>query len=213
MATIQSGVFDNPRGSVGGVTFSGWKGIGTIRKKPTSVANPQTAAQIAQRDKMTGVVAFARQVLATMIVALMNRFAKKMTGYNMFVSLNIAQFTDILTVSWANISFGSGLLGDTPITSATLDQSAASVNVDWDAVSYGSYQQDTDKAYLCIVDTTTAEVIFSGDTGAIRDDGNYNATSLSGIVAGRNYAMYLVFLRDNGTIVGNTAYLNVLAVA
>ncbi len=48
-----SALIDDIKGSVGGVTFSSWKGMSYVKAKAKSVRNPATVAQVAIRSAMT----------------------------------------------------------------------------------------------------------------------------------------------------------------
>lgn len=95
MGIIKRGILGGFSNSVGNVVGSSWKGIATMKAKPLSVANPRTAGQVVQRDKMSNVVAFAKLILVSMIKPLNDRFAGQMSGFNLFVQRNLALFTDI----------------------------------------------------------------------------------------------------------------------
>jgi hypothetical protein len=93
MGKISSGILGGVQNKVGSVIGSSWKGIATIRSMPTSVANPNTVAQQAQRQKFSAVVYVARLLLSDLISVVWNPFAKKMSGYNDFIRRNINCFT------------------------------------------------------------------------------------------------------------------------
>ena len=93
MGVIKQGILGGFSGKVAGVVGSSWKGIAVMKSLPLSVANPNTAGQQAQRGAMTQVVAAARLLLASVIGPFWNKFAQKMSGYNMFVKTNIKAFT------------------------------------------------------------------------------------------------------------------------
>ena len=78
MGKIKSGIFSGVSGKVGGLIGSSWKGIAYLKQMPQSVANPQTAKQVAQRTKMANVVAFSLAILSTIIKPLWERGAKRM---------------------------------------------------------------------------------------------------------------------------------------
>jgi hypothetical protein len=53
-----SALVDDIKGSVGGVTFSSWKGMTYVKAKAKSVRNPATEAQVEIRN---GMVFFSRR--------------------------------------------------------------------------------------------------------------------------------------------------------
>ena len=56
MGVIKQGILGGFSGKVANIVGSSWKGIPVIKSLPLSVANPQTAAQTTQRNKLKGVV-------------------------------------------------------------------------------------------------------------------------------------------------------------
>ena len=53
MGTFKQGIYGGYSGKVGNVVGGSWKGIDYMRILPTSVANPQTDAQLTQRQKFS----------------------------------------------------------------------------------------------------------------------------------------------------------------
>jgi hypothetical protein len=98
MGVIKRGILGGFRGKVANVIGSSWKGIAVIKAMPLSVANPKTAGQVAQRTKMTNIVAFAKIILVNIIKPLNDRFASGESGFNLFVKRNILLFDDL---SWS----------------------------------------------------------------------------------------------------------------
>lgn len=110
MAKIRSGILGPVSGSIGGIVGAKWKGIPTIRSKPLSVANPNTASQQAQRGKFSQVVAVARLLLSDLIQTYWDPFAREMSGYNSFVRQNIAAFDAAGLATPANFYSARGIL-------------------------------------------------------------------------------------------------------
>jgi hypothetical protein len=154
-------------------------------------------------------------ILVSFIIPLMNRFAGNISGYNLFVSRNKNNFDADGILVQADINFGTGRLGDTPITSAVVDVSGQAINVDWGTALDNPYKLATDVAYILCIDSTTDEILFQmNSAGDVDRSGGSWGGSLSEVpVLGRAYWVYLVFLRADGTQVGNTAYISTNAVA
>jgi hypothetical protein len=186
-----------------------------MKAKPLSVANPRTTAQVENRDAFKLCTQFASIILASLIIPLMNRFAKGMSGYNMFVSLNKVNFDDEGIATQANINFGTGKLGDTPITAVSGDASDDTITIQYSSALNNQFKQDTDKPYVMIVDSTNDEVMFAGEPGdsSTRTNGQSLVEGAFDVIAGRTYWVYLIFLRADGTVVGNTAYSTVVPAA
>lgn len=92
MGTIKQGILGGFSGKVGGIVGTSWKGIGVMKAMPLSVANPKTAKQVNNRDRNTAVLRFAQAVGTSFIRTYWNRFAKGMSGFNDFMSVNYAAF-------------------------------------------------------------------------------------------------------------------------
>ena len=107
MAKLNAGILSAPRGKVAGVVGSSWKGISYVRQKVTP-ANPNTAAQQAQRGKMSAAVKFAQSILAGVLIPFVSPFQKKMSGYNWFIKQNIGKIT--ANGNAENLRFTSGTL-------------------------------------------------------------------------------------------------------
>ena len=131
MAKLNAGILSAPRGKVAGVVGSSWKGISYVRQKVTP-ANPNTAAQQAQRGKMSAAVKCAQSILAGVLIPFVSPFQKKMSGYNWFIKQNIGKIT---TGSNAvDLRFTSGTLA-LPTGEATGGSGAMSVTVNFENVA------------------------------------------------------------------------------
>ena len=129
MAVMSQGILGGLSGKIGNVVGSSWKGISVLKTKPLSVANPRTTAQVNQRNSMDGAVFYATIILATVIKPLWDRFAVKMSGYNEWISMNIAQFTDRTTFNAASLVMSKGKMVATPITVSTVSNGSKSVSI------------------------------------------------------------------------------------
>lgn len=74
-------------GKIGGIVYSVSKGLQVMREKPISVANPQTAAQVAQRSKMKLITQLAAQVSGSIFYP----GNGPVSGRNQFVAANLKQ--------------------------------------------------------------------------------------------------------------------------
>lgn len=131
MAKLNAGILSAPRGKVAGVVGSSWKGISYVRQKVTP-ANPNTAAQQAQRGKMSAAVKFAQSILAGVLIPFVSPFQKKMSGYNWFIKQNIGKIT--AKSNAVDLRFTSGTLA-LPTGEATGGSGAMSVTVNFENVA------------------------------------------------------------------------------
>jgi hypothetical protein len=96
MAVIKQGILGGFSGKVGGIVGTSWKGIGVMKAMPLSVANPKTAGQVNNRNRNTAVLRFAQGAGTTFIRSYWNRFAKGMSGFNEFMSVNYAAYNSLI---------------------------------------------------------------------------------------------------------------------
>ncbi len=120
MGSIKQGILGGFSGKVGGVVGTAWKGIAVMKAMPLSVANPRTSKQVNNRNRNTGVLRFAQAVGTTFIRAYWNRFAKSMSGFNDFMSVNYACFLPETSTYDPSKMFSSvGKLTQTGLTNVT----------------------------------------------------------------------------------------------
>lgn len=87
MAISQNTLIGSTKQSVGGVTFTKWKGRNIIKAKAVSVANPKTPAQVANRNRFSGVSKFYSRYKPSLSLAML-RMMGAITDGNIFASLN-----------------------------------------------------------------------------------------------------------------------------
>ena len=127
------GILQSPLGkfrqSIGGVTFSNFKGINVAKAKPTSVSNPKTAAQLKQRAAMAFMVAMSRPI-NTSLRLFWSKLAIKMSQYNAFVKENLKNLTYV-TDHWelpsSDFLLTKGTLFDLGSVSATSSEAAGTI--------------------------------------------------------------------------------------
>jgi hypothetical protein len=167
MGILKNGITGGFSGNVGNVIGSSWKGIDYMKKRPSSVANPRTAGQVAQRLKMTIIVALAGTILNSWIKPLCNGIATKMSGFNWFTMHNIATISSAGVVDDSSFVPCNGVMAGTPITSAI--NAAGTITVVYPTTVDGEYQQPTDVAYFLVIDPVTKKGHASH--GALRSAG------------------------------------------
>lgn len=131
MARVQNTLIGKSSGSVGGATFSSWKGINVLKSKAITVANPKTQSQQNQRNRMSLLVALFRATSGALNIGF-SKLASGMSAYNAFVQANLlpANFAGAapsMTVVWANILTAKGTVAPTEITSVTATNASANV--------------------------------------------------------------------------------------
>ena len=205
MATFKQGILGGFSGKVGGVIGSSWKGIDTMRSQPSSVTNPRTNAQVANRSRFKSVSQLAAAMLTTIVKPLNDRFAQKMSGFNDFCQRNASAFDALGTFVPANLVLSKGKLS----APAELEQQGTSydeVVVDFTPDLAGSFDAPTDKAYAVVIGKDGD--VFGVSSGV--STRGYNTVSIPTPV-GRSAAdpgtLYISFLRADGTQVSNSSYI------
>ena len=209
MGIIKQGILGGFSGKVGSVVGTSWKGINVMKARPLSVANPKTAAQIAQRSLIGNASKFASEILATIIQPLWNRFASQASGYNDFVSANLSLFADALPSVIADLEISKGKMAKTTIDAAVATGADDDVEVTWTDDSGSGFKLATDIAYVVVIDTSTSQV-YGFETVATRADAS--VTVDMPIEGGEDYEVYLAFKRADGTVVSNTDHISTNAV-
>ena len=210
MATMKQGILGGLSGRVGNIVFSSWKGIAVAKSRPLSVANPQTAAQTEQRDRMSGIVRDARILLASLIQPFWNPFAQGQSGYNAFVSENIAAYAGGDLSDPASFFLTRGSLLGVAGLSATANAATDTVTVSWTNNSGQSDALATDQLVVGIYNNATQQwVIEAGiDTRA----SSPHNISVPGLAAGNVLQVFVAFARPNRSKVSDSSRVQVTAV-
>lgn len=201
MGIIRQGILGGFAGTVGAVVGSSWKGIATMRSRPLSVTNPRTNAQVNNRTNFKALSALGSSLLSGVIKPLNDRFAQRMSGFNQFMTWNSNVFSDNgASFDGANLVLSRGRLGVTPLDE--LLQDGSSVTIAWRTVIQGSFQNENDRAYIVILDSD-ANVLAVSSGAKKRSEAN--ATLNLGRAMPLNSFIYISFLREDGTQVGDTS--------
>lgn len=205
MGVIKRGILGGFSGSVGNVVGSSWKGIATMKAKPLSVANPNTAGQVAQRSKMSNLVAFAKQILTAIIKPLNDRFASGMSGFNLFTQRNIDLFAAALPSPVANLVLSRGNVQAPVIVDITGSNNTDTLAILYDDSLTGNALA-TDVLYVVAQNRATGEIAISNDTP--RSDGSVGAYPQfeTNLVTGQNIDVWMSYRRADGTQVSDTTY-------
>lgn len=208
MAIIRSGILGNTRGKVAGVVGSQWKDKNYLREyvKP---ANPNTAAQIAQRALMSSCVAFAKPLVGPLFNAYTDRFNKGMSGFNRFIKDNIAEFVAVPT--WGNITIIAGPLSYPGFVQGTYNTATGEVILPW-LTNYGNNGSATDKVFWIIYNKDTGLFYFA-DGEVDRSVATDSQTIPTGLTASDLYAWVFAakYVGSIVTMVSNAFVTNLTA--
>src|SRR5574344_1106330 len=153
MGIIRRGILGGFSNRVGNVVGSSWKGIATMRVLPLSVSNPRTAAQINVRENFSGITKMASALLTSIVKPLNDRFAVRMSGYNLFIQRNAKVFQNDGTFVPAELTLSHGRLSAPDLQNAS--KAGTTVSIEWSTSLAGSMDLASDKAYALAVDSVT----------------------------------------------------------
>lgn len=205
MGKIPQGILGGISGKIGGVVGSSWKGINVLKTLPLSVANPKTAAQIAQRSKFSNTVSFAGIILAQVIKPLWDRFASRMSGYNDFIKTNINLFVGTYPNPLPDLVISKGKMSLTAIGGATASEASGLITVPWTDDSGEGFKLTTDVPYI-VVFNADSDCSDGFETAVQRDAATVDVEPAVALANGDALHLYLAFKRADGTVVSNTSY-------
>jgi len=206
MGVIKQGILGGFSGRVAGVVGSSWKGIAYMKSLPLSVANPKTAAQVAQRNSFSQSVAVAVQILSTAIKPLWDRFAIKMSGFNEFLQINIEKYDEVLDNAWKNFIMSKGKMAATAISQANIAPDLSSIIITWLDDSGEGLKLASDIPFATVVDTEGYAVSYS-DVTVLRSTLTLQINFPSVTSIGTIAYCWLSFRRADGTIVSDSSVL------
>lgn len=205
MGIIKRGILGGFSGKVANIVGTSWKGRAVMKSLPLSVANPKTAGQVRQRTKFSAISKYASSINSSWIKPLWDRFAGNISGYNDFVSVNIVYVSELGVIDYADLQMSKGDLYNPSISSIQGNQVGSNLIDVTFPVSNGSNGLATDIAYVVAVDTKTNELLGVG-SDSNRADGEGQIPLLRPLVSTDSVALYLSFLRADGTLVSSSDY-------
>jgi hypothetical protein len=204
MGVIKRGILGGFSGKVGAVTGSSWKGIEIIKSRPLSVANPRSAGQVTQRNKLTNIVRIATVINASVIKPLFDRFAVQQSGYNAFCQANIALMANDAPSNPSEFVIAQGKMEATPIKTITNNAGLRQLSVSWDVDSNEGFKLATDEVYVVCLDTSAPSTFYSA-AEAVRSAGVV-VIDYPEVADTSHLECYLAFRRADGTIVSKSSY-------
>ncbi len=198
MAVTQNTLIGRTSGSIGGVTFSTWKGLNVAKSKATSVADPKTTAQLAQRARMKNAVAIFK-TLGSIANRGFVEGANGMSGYNVFISQNIKNGSigpdpAVRLLNPSAFIISSGTLENTPITSAIADASAGTVTVSWNRTLSGN-KADNDAVDFVVFDNA-GQIVAKAEHPNTRVFETATVTVLRPLVVGETLRVFMSFYQN-----------------
>jgi hypothetical protein len=205
MAKLVGGPLGSYKGKAGGTIGTSWKGIAVIKAMPLSVANPNSVAQQTQRGKFSQCIAAARLLLAELIHAYWDPFAKGMSGFNAFVKKNIDAFNADGLATPTIFSSARGILVGIINPDVTLHVSGDYAMLTWDDNSGVGDALATDILHVAYYNTGKKTWTFSPDN-AVRSAGTLNVND-SVWTSGDFIHLYPFFVRPDTSKISDSVHL------
>ena len=183
-----------------------------MKSLPPSVANPKTAKQIEQRSRMSACTAFSQSVLASVIKPLNDRFASRMSGFNAFTSRNIANFEGGILTKPADVKISpmgnKAQLIDAIAAEGKLTKKDAKLTIATSSLAGTGKALAGDKPYVVVYNRETKKS-FGFVPPATRADASLVINLPDDeFEADETIDVYLAYLREDGTVVFETAYIS-----
>lgn len=210
MGVIKKGILGGVSGKVGPVTGSSWKGISYLKSIPDSVADKKSPSQLLQRSAFGGIVSIASAALSVIVKPLWDRFAVKESGYNSFVSANIATMDGAVFAFPEDLIISRGSLTATSNLSASTQLGNGSVDITWDDNSGTGNAAATDELLFLILDVRK-EVQEKKNNGITRADGSIVLTFDTPLPSGEFYFLYVAVRKADGTLVSDSDYIKLVS--
>ncbi len=209
MAIFNSVALGKSKGSIGGVTFTSWKGLNVAKQKATSVANPRSEGQTAQRSIFKTILDLFLGAASIANIGFRG-LAVKMSAYNAFMSENLKNGSVVQSgsgpvVNPLKLIFSKGRIEDTSINNAVDSSISNLVSVSWNTSPQGN-QRDSDKAKIILLNKATGLVrTYSPNTE--RSEGQVQAQYTEGEFSNANCFAYLFFENELTKDVSDSAVL------
>jgi hypothetical protein len=205
MGVIVGGVFGQVRNAIGDVVFSGWKGINTARRKPLSVSQPNTAAQISIKERFAAGVIIAKIILTSILKPLMDRHAVRMSAFNWWLQQNFDNLDSSGIVDYSLVVMAEGPLTPVVLGTVLATNGSPTVTVPWTDNSGTGDALNTDTAYVVVYNETQGVWAFNAGVTP-RSTATLNVTLPANAATGDDLHIYINMRRANNTKVSDTVY-------
>jgi len=207
MAKIKKGILGGISGTVGNVVGGNWRGIDYIRSKPSSVRNPNTEAQRAQRMRFRLVMSFLKKARPFITIGFRSGIQNQ-TEMNKAMSLNVRE---AITGTYPDLEIDPGALvvsvGDLEgAVTAGIDFSVPQeATVTW-ANEAGTGNASNDDAAMVLLFNSEKQAVSYKLHGASRVDETVTL-ALPASWSGDTVSGYLTFRSETGRDVSSSQFL------
>jgi hypothetical protein len=210
MSLVSNPLIGRAKQSMGGATFTTWKGLQVLKNKATTVANPQTEGQINQRARLAILVRMFSFVSAVVKQGF-KEMAVGMSEFNGFTSANLKNSAitasgGVATVSYPDLLISKGSLPTTPITSVTAENGDSSALIVFPSALSNPQFSAADKVLAAIYNSTKDEWGTAIGT-ELRSNGDIEVTMPSNLVTGNALKVYLAFYNTSTGKVSTSEFL------
>ena len=193
MAKMLQGILGAVSGKVGGVVAASWKDKIYVRGYSIP-ANPNTEAQQAQRSSFARCVNFAKLLIGQVFNVYTDRFLKNMSGFNYFISRNIAHFAIPLAYNLVKITEGKLSYPSVNLPSTSYGDGVLTIGFN---PNLGNNGANTDKVFGCAYNEATGVMAFPAGE-VTRESGSIEIPIFASV--GQPLYFWIFAIKYNGTV-------------
>jgi hypothetical protein len=200
MSLVSNPLIGRAKQSMGGATFTTWKGKQVLKNKATSVANPRSEGQINQRAKLSFLVALYA-FLSAVVKQGFKEMAVGMSEFNGFTSANLKNGSvtatgGVATFVPAELEISKGSLAQTAISSVTAVDQDTTVIINFPSTLSNPGFSAGDKVLAAIYNSTDQSWGTSiGEEN--RSNGSIEVSMPRALNTGDALKVYLAFYNSN----------------
>lgn len=215
MAIFNSTIFDELHNSIGNATACVHKGQNVVKKKVTSVHNPNTLPQQQQRKKFPSLVELSSLFSPAIGIGLKYAKETKHTVENYFVHVNTGNLTVddglVVSIDFEHLVLSQGSRALPNGVAATLDTEERMVTLTFESEEdeFVPHSAKDDMFYCCLVERTKLKVKMVRLGARSELAGNTNSVTLPSKweVSADNLAVYLFCTDATGKKASKTHYV------
>ena len=213
MAIIRESPLGVISGKIGQIVGASWKGINYVRVLAGSVANPQTDAQLTQRQKFSVTMHFL-EPLSEFLKTGFKAYAVKMSGINAAMGYNIKNALTgtypSIAIDFPNALVSRGNLAGSlnAVASSTV---AGTVKFDWDDNSGEIGAIAYDKTLLVVYNPSQNQAVTVNELAERADE--TQTVTVPDSFSGDLVQCYMAFITVDGDVVSNSAFAGAVTVA
>ena len=216
MSLVSNPLIGRAKQSMGGATFTTWKGLQVLKNKATSVANPRSEGQINQRARLSVLVAMY-SFISSVIKQGFKEMAVGMSEFNGFTSANLKNAAvsasgGTASVDYSELLISKGSLATTPIDAIAAENGDYDVTIEFPSANSNPSFSAADKTLVAIYNET--QNIWGTAIGTeTRNQGAVIVTMPTLLATGNVLKVYLGFYNATTGKVSTSIYQNKVTTA